>query len=52
MAVPLPIINIAICMLIPNMTVDYVKIINKIRDMVTNSSAASYLPAEHKFDRR
>jgi choline dehydrogenase len=42
--------NSAIFLSLPNMATDYMTIINRIRDMVTDGSAAAYLPLEYRFD--
>ncbi|KAF2175443.1 GMC oxidoreductase [Zopfia rhizophila CBS 207.26] len=42
--------NSAIYISLPNITIDYMKIINRIYRMVDDGSAASYLPADYNSD--
>jgi choline dehydrogenase len=42
--------NSAIYISLPHITVDYMAIISRIRNMVANGSAASYLPPDYKSD--
>ena len=42
--------NIAIFVPLPNVTVNYMDIVNKIRSSVADGSAASYLPLDYKKD--
>jgi choline dehydrogenase len=42
--------NSGIYMSLPNMTVEYMTIVNSIRSMATNSSASLYLPADYSSD--
>jgi choline dehydrogenase-like flavoprotein len=42
--------NTALYLSLPNITVEYMQIVNKIRKMVADSSAASYLPPDQQAD--
>jgi choline dehydrogenase len=42
--------NSAIFVPLPNVTVDYMSIVNKIRGIVDNGTAASYLPPDYRSD--